>query len=116
MELYDVSLPYRFTLLSNLLAVFQLFQLVSLPYRFTLLSNIEEMAKHPDLVSLPYRFTLLSNRIIPSGNRNLVSLPYRFTLLSNLKFEKTTCYRCEIHRVYSKLTQIAINNQTIFFF
>ena len=45
-----------------------------------------------------------------------VSLPYRFTLLSNLKFEKTTCYRCEIHRVYSKLAEITINNQTIFLF
>ena len=67
-------------------------------------------------VSLPYRFTLLSNQKEIVVDAEIVSLPYRFTLLSNLKFEKTTCYRCEIYRAYLKLTQIAINNQTIFFF
>ena len=77
---------------------------VSLPYKFTLLSNKVPDYEQLRFVSLPYKFTLLSNDATPAQLEEAVSLPYKFTLLSNLKFEKTTCYRCELYRVYLKLT------------
>ena len=56
---------------------------VSLPYRFTLLSNYWLNCFVAFAVSLPYRFTLLSNKNTYLERRYEVSLPYRFTLLSN---------------------------------
>ena len=56
---------------------------VSLPYGFTLFSNVAGRLFFENLVSLPYGFTLFSNMralLFPGGT---VSLPYGFTLFSN---------------------------------
>ena len=69
--------------------------MVSLPYRFTLLSNAIFTSHIYAAVSLPYRFTLLSNFIILIDNNWIVSLPYRFTLLSNQR--KSIDHDTEFH-------------------
>ena len=59
--MFIVLLPYRFTLLSNIVVLFIVISIVLLPYRFTLLSNGKEEIICYNSVLLPYRFTLLSN-------------------------------------------------------
>ena len=56
---------------------------VSLPYEFTLFSNINRLASFRLPVSLPYEFTLFSNQTTTSALSCCVSLPYEFTLFSN---------------------------------
>ena len=58
---------------------------VSLPYGFTLFSNVAGRLFFENLVSLPYGFTLFSNIFVPSAALAPVSLPYGFTLFSNAK-------------------------------
>ena len=61
----------------------ELFSTVSLPYGFTLFSNISLQSVQSKTVSLPYGFTLFSNWICERIQRTKVSLPYGFTLFSN---------------------------------
>ena len=56
---------------------------VSLPYGFTLFSNILEANAYGLSVSLPYGFTLFSNNASTKYKQCPVSLPYGFTLFSN---------------------------------
>ena len=81
--LIEVSLPYGFTLFSNLLMVVITRDTVSLPYGFTLFSNYERKNACKLIVSLPYGFTLFSNPGRSLAAPRIVSLPYGFTLFSN---------------------------------
>ena len=73
--IHAVSLPYRFTLLSNRDASRDARPIVSLPYRFTLLSNKKSIQNCYPEVSLPYRFTLLSNEAIENYNAKQFHYP-----------------------------------------
>ena len=103
--LWAVSLPYGFTLFSNILYIVRSPLYVSLPYGFTLFSNAALPALRPPPVSLPYGFTLFSNAGLAYSSVRysfttlwiytilkpevlivthiIVSLPYGFTLFSN---------------------------------
>ena len=83
----EVSLPYRFTLLSNIAAWVTSASMVSLPYRFTLLSNSWSALLPCSWVSLPYRFTLLSNRILQAAG-----IP-KFHYLIDLHYSQTSNLR-----------------------
>ena len=56
---------------------------VSLPYGFTLFSNLSLRNAPAGRVSLPYGFTLFSNYEVNEMEIHDVSLPYGFTLFSN---------------------------------
>ena len=108
-----VLLPYRFTLFSNVLNLFDFKPCVLLPYRFTLFSNCRRrliqrhrfyylidftlfsnrlaVDRYKSDVLLPYRFTLFSNGAIGICRCLTVLLPYRFTLFSNGKDEGKGC-------------------------
>ena len=57
-----VLLPYKITLLSNLLVALRQLIRVLLPYKITLLSNSIKWKEISYTVLLPYKITLLSNR------------------------------------------------------
>ena len=63
---------------------------VLLPYKITLLSNILLTLAKKIAVLLPYKITLLSNPCIACLKVVAVLLPYKITLLSNLKFKIMT--------------------------
>ena len=84
-----VSLPYEFTLFSNMRRFFILCRFVSLPYEFTLFSNKIPRSCTTGTVSLPYEFTLFSNWQFNRLSGRYVSLPYEFTLFSNSTFTFT---------------------------
>ena len=85
--IHAVSLPYRFTLLSNRDASRDARPIVSLPYRFTLLSNKKSIQNCYPEVSLPYRFTLLSNEAIENYNAKQFHYPIdlHYSQTSNLR-------------------------------
>ena len=58
---------------------------VLLPYKITLLQNIIDEVHAYDAVLLPYEFTLLQNWKIYRNKEHGVLLPYEITLLQNLK-------------------------------
>ena len=73
-----------YTILKQGVINFDMFS-VSLPYGFTLFSNIRAEYPSGSKVSLPYGFTLFSNLTVHKITVLIVSLPYGFTLFSNLK-------------------------------
>ena len=77
------TVPYRFTLFSNIKGYAMYTYKVLLPYKFTLFSNLCNEIKSLFAVLLPYRFTLFSNQALSARKVNVVLLPYRFTLFSN---------------------------------
>ena len=99
---------------------------VLLPYKFTLLSNLLQAGRANAAVLLPYKFTLLSNSSLIYDTYPAVLLPYKFTLLSNLKFGKATLLAVYLQgrnyhynitfSIMSQLynAQIIINNYSFF--
>ena len=65
-----VLLPYKITLLSNLLSPVKICRKVLLPYKITLLSNLSFRLFLQAPVLLPYKITLLSNLPSPSIRAN----------------------------------------------
>ena len=65
---------------------------VLVPYKITLLSNMVTVPTDTQEVLVPYKITLLSNGCGEYGGHTLVLVPYKITLLSNLKFELKCCY------------------------
>ena len=63
---------------------------VLLPYKITLLSNLMFNFAPLPIVLLPYKITLLSNSGLSLAKTAEVLLPYKITLLSNLKFKIMT--------------------------
>ena len=78
-----VSLPYEFTLFSNMLYMYADKLTVLLPYEFTLFSNVSCTShfacQFHYLMNLHYSQTINSGYTLTT----LVSLPYGFTLFSN---------------------------------
>ena len=58
-----VLVPYKITLLSNIIGVLCVRTKVLVPYKITLLSNQRRSIVVADFVLVPYKITLLSNRI-----------------------------------------------------
>ena len=85
--MFQVLLPYEFTLLSNDDTKQKLMLTVLLPYEFTLLSNYGYAYANEDLVLLPYEFTLLSNRNIALNSSAT------FYYLMNLHYSQTETQR-----------------------
>ena len=88
---FFVSLPYGFTLFSNLSNIVNLGLVVSLPYGFTLFSNHRLGGLAGAAVSLPYGFTLFSNKI-----SNLYS-KHMFHYLMDLHYSQT-CIQAAVRR------------------
>ena len=78
-----VSLPYGFTLFSNMSSTQYTLSKVSLPYGFTLFSNPPPVSVVPVTVSLPYGFTLFSNELNPT------TLATMFHYLMDLHYSQT---------------------------
>ncbi len=65
---------------------------VLVPYKITLLSNLISGQSKKQSVLVPYKITLLSNIESKENKSQDVLVPYKITLLSNLKFEFKCCY------------------------
>ena len=115
----QVLVPYKLTLLSNLLTLTAGNIYVLVPYKLTLLSNEKVPVSTVAPVLVPYKLTLLSNNVTRTIMYASVLVPYKLTLLSNLKFASkcengTTTARfdrhgdCTVTCVKSEFTQIRI--------
>ena len=84
--IYNVSVPYEITLLSNSLIV--CFFVLKFQYLMKLHYSQTEYSVVPNkgTVSVPYEITLLSNGFCRNFCLRWVSVPYEITLLSNQSF------------------------------